>query len=73
MIQNPQVYRPAGSVGLAFFDNKKPCYLKKYTWYKQIESYGKQIIHGFSKPTIINPEKYCERFIKKFKRYFKCV
>jgi len=31
MIQNPQVYWPAGSVGLAFFDNKKPCYLKKYT------------------------------------------
>ena len=48
-------------------------YLRKYTWDKQIESYGKQIIHGFSKPTIINPEKYCERFIKKFKRYFKCV
>ena len=48
-------------------------YLRKYTWDKQIESYGKKIIHGFSKPTIINPEKYCERFIKKFKRYFACV
>jgi len=48
-------------------------YLRKYTWDKQIESYGKKIIHGFSKPTIINPEKYCERFIKKFKKYFACV
>ena len=48
-------------------------YLRKYTWDKQIESYGKKIIHGFSKPTIINPEKYSERFIKKFKKYFACV
>ena len=48
-------------------------YLRKYTWDKQIESYGKKIIHGFSKPTIINPEKYCARFIKKFKKYFACV
>ena len=48
-------------------------YLRKYTWDKQIESYGKKIIYGFSNPTIINPEKYCERFIKKFKRYFACV
>ena len=48
-------------------------YLRKYTWDKQIESYGKKIIHGFAKPTIINPEKYCERFIKKFKKYFACV
>ena len=45
-------------------------YLRKYTWDKQIESYGKKLIHGFAKPTIINPEKYYERFIEKIDKYF---
>ena len=48
-------------------------YLRKYTWDKQIESYGKKLIHGFGIPTIINPEKYSERFIEKIKTYFACV
>jgi hypothetical protein len=45
-------------------------YLRKYTWDKQIESYSKKFIHGFTNPTIINPESYCERFMSKIKRYF---
>ena len=48
-------------------------YLRKYTWDKQIESYGKKLFHGFAKPTIINPEQYSERFIEKIKKYFSCV
>ena len=45
-------------------------YLRKYTWDKQIESYSKKFIHGFKNPTIINPDSYCERFMRKIKRYF---
>ena len=48
-------------------------YLRKYTWDKQIESYGKKLIHGFANPTIINPENYSERFIDKIKTYFSSV
>ena len=48
-------------------------YLRKYTWDKQIESYGKKLIHGFENPTIINPENYSERFIDKIKLYFSSV
>ena len=45
-------------------------YLRKYTWDKQLESYGKKFIHGFTNPTIINPDSYSKRFMKKVKRYF---
>jgi len=45
-------------------------YLRKYTWDKQIESYSKKFIHGFTNPTIINPDSYSKRFMKKVKRYF---
>ena len=45
-------------------------YLRKYTWDKQIESYSKKFINGFSNPTIINPDSYCKRFMDKFQRYF---
>ena len=45
-------------------------YLRKYTWDKQIESYGKRFIYGFKNPTIINPDSYCERFMSKIKGYF---
>ena len=48
-------------------------YLRKYTWDKQIESYGKKLIHGFANPTIINPENYSERFKEKIKIYFSSV
>ena len=48
-------------------------YLRKYTWDKQIESYGKKLIHGFANPTIINPENYSERFIEKIKLYFSSI
>ena len=48
-------------------------YLRKYTCDKQIESYGKKLIHGFENPTIINPENYSERFIDKIKLYFSSV
>ena len=45
-------------------------YLRKYTWDKQIESYSKKFLNGFSNPTIINPDSYSKRFMEKFKRYF---
>ena len=45
-------------------------YLRKYTWDKQIESYSKKFIHGFTNPTIIDPDSYSKRFMKKIKRYF---
>ena len=45
-------------------------YLRKYTWDKQIESYSKKFINGFSNPTIINPESYRKRFMDKIQRYF---
>ena len=48
-------------------------YLRKYTCDKQIESYGKKLIHGLANPTIINPENYSERFIEKIKLYFSYV
>ena len=45
-------------------------YLRKYTWDKQIESYSKKFLNGFSNPTIINPDSYSKRFMEKFQRYF---
>ena len=45
-------------------------YLRKYTWDKQIESYGKKLIHGFTNPTIINPENCSESIHLKNKIIF---
>ena len=45
-------------------------YFRKYTWDKQLETFGKTIIHKFKDPTIINPKKYEERFFKKLSSYF---
>ena len=45
-------------------------YTRKYTWDKQLESYGKILMNGISvKPTIINPEAYRNRFIKEIEKY----
>ncbi len=45
-------------------------YFRKYTWDKQLEHFGKTIMHKFTAPTIINPKKYDERFFKKLRSYF---
>ena len=45
-------------------------YTRKYTWDKQLESYGKILMNGISvKPTIINPDAYRNRFIKEIEKY----
>ena len=45
-------------------------YFRKYTWDKQLETLSKTIINKFNAPTVINPKKYDERFIKKLRSYF---
>ena len=45
-------------------------YFRKYTWDKQLETFGKTIMHKFAAPTVINPKKYHERFFNKMKSYF---
>ena len=45
-------------------------YFRKYTWDKQLETFGKTIMHKFAAPTVINPKKYHERFLNKMKSYF---
>ena len=45
-------------------------YTRKYTWDKQLESFGKILMNGISvKPTIINPEAYRTRFMKEIEKY----
>ena len=44
-------------------------YFRKYTSEKQIETLYKTIIN-FNMPTVVNPKKYDERFVKKLSSYF---
>ena len=44
-------------------------YIRKYTWDKKMEFYGKSIIYG-ENPTIVDPNIYSERFYKKIISYF---
>ncbi|MCQ2817737.1 MAG: 1-phosphatidylinositol 3-phosphate 5-kinase, partial [archaeon] len=45
-------------------------YFRKYTWDKQLETVGKKLMHKFNDPTIIEPEKYRNRFIETIQNYF---
>ena len=44
-------------------------YLRKYTWDKKMEFYGKSFIYR-ANPTIVDPNVYCDRFYKKIISYF---
>ena len=43
---------------------------RKYTFDKQLETLFKTIVNKFNTPTVINPKKYDERFLKKLSKYF---
>ena len=45
-------------------------YFRKYTFDKQLETLFKTIVNKFNTPTVINPKKYDERFLKKLSKYF---
>lgn len=45
-------------------------YVQQYTLDKIFESKFKGIIHGGEAPTIVDPEKYKQRFKKAMKKYF---
>ena len=44
-------------------------YIRKYTWDKKMEFYGKSLLYG-ENPTIVEPNVYGERFYKKIIKYF---
>jgi 1-phosphatidylinositol-3-phosphate 5-kinase len=44
-------------------------YIRKYTWDKKMEFYGKSIIYR-DNPTIVDPNVYRDRFYKAISRYF---
>ena len=44
-------------------------YIRKYTWDKKMEFYGKSIIYR-DNPTIVDPNVYRDRFYKTISRYF---
>ena len=44
-------------------------YIRKYTWDKKMEFYGKSLLYG-ENPTIVEPNVYSERFYKKIIAYF---
>ena len=47
-------------------------YFRKYTWDKHLEHYGKKLLNFTTKenPTIIKPENYSKRFLRKIEKYF---
>ena len=47
-------------------------YFRKYTWDKHLEHYGKKLLNFTTKenPTIIKPEHYSKRFLRKIEKYF---
>ena len=47
-------------------------YFRKYTWDKHLETYGKKLLNFTTKenPTIIKPENYSKRFLRKIEKYF---
>ena len=44
-------------------------YIRKYTWDKKMEFYGKSLIYG-DNPTIVDPIVYSDRFYKRISKYF---
>ena len=44
-------------------------YIRKYTWDKKMEFYGKSLLYG-ENPTIVEPAVYSDRFYKSISKYF---
>ena len=44
-------------------------YIRKYTWDKKMEFYGKSLLYG-ENPTIVDPNVYSDRFYKTISKYF---
>ena len=44
-------------------------YIRKYTWDKKMEFYGKSFFYG-EDPTIVDPNVYSDRFYKRISKYF---